>query len=540
MSMKLFKSLLLGATLFAGAGTAAQADFKLTVLHINDLHSRILPVNKYDSTCGEKDLDAKKCFGGFARVAKVLKDRKAAIEGVGGNVLVMDAGDQFQGSLFYTQYKGEAAVELMNMTGFDVMTIGNHEFDDGPQGLLKFLNKAEFPVVSANTMADQDSVLYEKYPTHAIFNKDGEKVAVIGALAEDTDETSSPGDNISFQDTAAAVQPLVDRLEAEGINKIILLSHLGLPRDREVAKQLRGVDLIVGGHSHTLLSNSHKKAAGPYPTVVKSADGKDTLIVQAYAYSKYLGEIEVTFDDDGNVTGYKGDTVLLDQSFPEDEAMKARIAELNEPLKAIRSKEIGMAAEPIDGERDSCRQGECAMGTLIADAMLWKIKQTGGVADIALQNGGGVRASIDGGAVTMGEVLTVLPFQNTIATFKMNGADIVQALENGFSKVEEVAGRFPQVAGMRITWDPSAEPGKRVVSVQVGNQTDGFEPLDMDKVYNVVTNNYMRNGGDGYKVLRDKAIEAYDYGPGLEEALADYIALQSPVEPQLKGRIVKK
>lgn len=540
MTMKLFKRTLLGAAALLGMTAAAQADFTMTVLHINDLHSRILPINKYDSTCGQEDLAENKCFGGFARVAKVLNDRRDAIEAGGGHVLVMDAGDQFQGSLFYTNYKGQAAVELMNMTGFDVMTIGNHEFDDGPQGFLEFLNKAQFPIVSANTVAAQDSILFEKYPTHAVFTKGDEKIAVIGALAEDTDETSSPGDKISFQDTAEAVQPLVDRLEASGINKIILLSHLGLPRDIEVAGQLRGVDLIVGGHSHTLLSNANDKAAGPYPTLAPSADGKQTPIVQAYAYSKFVGEIELTFDDEGNLTAYKGDTVLLDQSFPEDDAMKARIAELNAPLEMIRSKEIGMSSDVIDGERNSCRSGECAMGSLVADAMLWKARQTGGGADIALQNGGGVRASIDGGAVTMGEVLNVLPFQNTIATFKIKGADLIDALENGFSKVEEGAGRFPQVAGMRVTWDAAAAPGGRVVSVEVGSEADGFAPLDMEKVYSVVTNNYMRNGGDGYAVLRDKAMNAYDYGPGLEEALADYIALQSPVDAALHNRIIKK
>lgn len=540
MSVKLFKCLLLGAVVFAGSVASAEADFKLTVLHVNDMHSRILPINKYDSTCSVKDLQAKKCFGGFARVAKALNDRRAAIEGAGGHVLVMDAGDEFQGSLFYTHYKGAAAAELMNMTGFDVMTIGNHEFDDGPRNLLKFLNKVEFPVVSANTVADRDSILHEKYPTHAIFTKGGEKIAVIGALAEDTDETSSPGDNIAFQDTPTAIQPLIDRLEADGINKIILLTHLGLPRDKEVVARLRGVDLVVGGHSHTLLSNGNDGAAGPYPVVVKSADGRDTPIVQAYAHSKYLGEIEVTFNDQGKVTGYKGDTVLLDQGFPEDKAMKDRIAELNAPLEALRTKVIGQAAGPIGGARDDCRSRECVMGTLVADAMLWKVRQTGGAADIAIENGGGVRASIDGGPVTMGEVLTVLPFQNTIATFKLTGAEVIEALENGFSKVEEGAGRFPQVAGMRVTWDGKAEPGSRVVSVEVGGEADGFQPLDKDRVYNVVANDYMRRGGDGYKVLRDKAVEAYDYGPGLEDALAGYIAQNSPLKASLKRRVIKK
>ncbi|WP_020593419.1 bifunctional metallophosphatase/5'-nucleotidase [Kiloniella laminariae] len=528
-------SLAAGLCLFA---VSAQADYSLSILHINDLHSRILPVNKYDSTCGAEDLTEGKCFGGFARVAQTINDRRSALKAAGKNVLVLDAGDQFQGSLFYTKYKGQAAVELMNMTGFDAMTIGNHEFDDGPGTFLEFLNKAKFPVISANTIASQKSELRGKFPTSIVLDRAGEKIGIIGALAEDTDETSSPGSEISFFDTARAVQPIVDQMEAQGVNKIILLSHLGVPRDKVVASQLTGVDVIVGGHSHTLLSNSDEKAEGPYPVVVNAPDGKAVPIVQAYAYSKFMGELELTFDDAGNVTGWSGDSVLLDSSFPEDAVMKARIAELNEPLAEIQKREVGVASKVIDGDRNSCRSGECEMANLVADAMLARVREKDATVEIALQNGGGVRASIDEGPVTMGEVLSVLPFQNTIATFKLTGEDFITALENGLSKVDEGAGRFPQLAGARYTWDPKAEAGARVVSVEVGNDADGFVPLDPGKVYSMVTNNYVRNGGDGYDVLAEKAIDAYDFGPNLEDALADYITANSPVKASVGGRIM--
>lgn len=518
---------------------SATAEYKLTVLHINDLHSRLLPVNKYDSTCDADERAEDACFGGFARVAHALNARRDAIEGAGGNVLVLDAGDQFQGSLFYTHYKGAAAAELMNMTGFDAMAIGNHEFDDGPETLLRFLNHVRFPVVSANTVAEPGSILYQAYPTHAVFNKGGEDIAVIGAVAEDTDETSSPGRLISFEDAANVVQPLVDRLTADGIDKIILLSHLGLPRDRAVIRRLRGVDLVVGGHSHTLLSNSDTRAEGPYPLVQADAAGHDVPIVQAYAYSKYMGEITLTFDSHGRVMGFNGDTDLLDPADPKDPALVEWIDKLNAPLEELRQRPVGVAKKGIDGDRRSCRTGECAMGTLVTDAMLWKVKQTGGIADVALQNGGGLRASIDEGPITMGEVLTVLPFQNTLATFKITGADLKAALENGLSRAEEGAGRFPQVSGMRFKWDPAAEPGRRLTEVLIGGKdAEGLQPLNPDRVYRVVTNSYMRTGGDGYAVLRDKAFEAYDYGPGLERALADYLKAHSPVVPQVKGRIL--
>ncbi|MEH6633394.1 MAG: bifunctional metallophosphatase/5'-nucleotidase [Halopseudomonas aestusnigri] len=523
-----------GFCLFAGS---AQADYSLSVLHINDLHSRILPVNKYDSTCGDEDLAEGKCFGGFARVSQALNDRRDTLQADGKNVLVLDGGDQFQGSLFYTKYKGQATVELMNKTGFDAMTIGNHEFDDGPENLLAFLKKANFPVIGANTVASSKSILRGQFASSVVLDKGGEKIGIIGALAEDTDETSSPGSEIKLFDIVGAVQRVIDQMEAQGVNKIILLSHIGVPRDIEVAEQVSGLDVIVGGHSQVLLSNSSDKAYGPYPIVATSKDGHKVPIVQAYAYSKYMGELNLTFDDAGVVTGWNGDTILLDSSFPEDQEMKTRIAELYVPLKEIEKRMVGVAASAIVGSRDVCRAAECEMGNLVADAMLSRVNSNGGDAVIALQNGGGVRASIDAGPVTMGEVLTVLPFQNSIATFKLKGTDFIAALENGLSKVEEGAGRFPQVSGARYVWNPAAEVGARVVSVDIGNEKDGFTALDPDKIYSMVTNNYLRGGGDGYKILATNAIDPYDFGPSLEDALAEYIGAHGPIKGSVTGRI---
>ena len=175
------------------------------------------------------------------------------------------------------------------------------------------------------------------------------------------------------------------------------------------------------------------------------------------------------------------------------------------------------------------------MGNLVADAMLDRVKDQG--VTIAIMNSGGLRSSIDAGEVTMGEVLTVLPFQNTLATFQISGAEIVAALENGVSKVEEVKGRFPQVAGLKFTWDISKPANEgRVVEVLVA-EGDGYQPIDPAKTYSVVTNNYVRGGGDGYKMFASKAMNAYDFGPNMENVLADYLAANAPYEPKLEGRI---
>lgn len=536
--MRTLKNILLGGlpvvALTCGLPATALADYSLTILHLNDFHSRIESINKYDSTCGADDEAEGKCFGGIARVKTILDDRRNALDSEGKAFVTLDAGDQFQGSLFYTTYKGEAAVEFMNGLSIDAMAVGNHEFDDGPAALARFIKAENFPVLSGNIDVNNEPLLKGKVSGTLILEKDGEKIGIVSALAEDTDETSSPGDGVRFIMAEDYLKGAVEALEAAGVNKIIALTHEGLPRDRQIAAAVPGIDIIVGGHSHTLLSNTQERAEGPYPVLVKNPDGVDVPIVQAYAYGKFLGEIEVTWDDDGNVIKAEGEPILLDASVMPDEAFQARVEELGAPIEELKSKVIGASAALINGDRGSCRSGECEMGNLVAEAILDRVKDQG--VEVVIQNGGGLRASIDAGEVTMGEVLTVLPFQNTLATFQLKGSYIKEALENGVSKIEEGAGRFPQVAGIKYTFDPSKPVGERIVAVEMA---DG-SPLEMEKIYGVATNNYMRGGGDGYKVFAEHGLNAYDYGPGLEVVVADYLAEKGDYQPFIDGRITQQ
>ncbi len=315
------------------------------------------------------------------------------------------------------------------------------------------------------------------------------------------------------------------------MNKIIVLSHSGYNVDKTVAANTTGVDVIVGGHSNPYLSNPSDRAEGPYPTMVG-----DTAIVSAYAYGKFLGELNVTFDDDGKVVEAAGEPIIMDAAVSEDEGTKARIAEAAAPLDEIRNKVVAETAEAIDGDKNACRSGECTMGNLVADAMLDRVADQG--VTIAIANGGGLRASIDAGEVTMGEVLTVLPFQNTLSTFETTGAVIVEALENGVSQYEDVAGRFPQVAGLKFTFDPAAEAGSRISDVMV-KDGEGYVAIDPAKTYLAVTNNYVRNGGDGYAMFKG-ASNAYDFGPDLADVTAEYLAANAPYTPYTDGRITKK
>lgn len=524
-------------SLLALGASAALADYSLNILHINDLHSRIEPINKYNSTCSQKDKEASKCFGGIARVKTKIDNRRSKLEGHGDNVIVLDAGDQFQGSLFYSKYKGTAAVEFLNAIKPDAMAVGNHEFDDGPMTLSNFIEAATFPVISGNTKVDSEPALAGLLHGFIIVDKGGERIAVVSVLATDTGETSSPGDNVSWIDTVEYLNSVVPKIEALGINKIIAVTHVGLEEDKRIAENVIGIDVIVGGHSHTLLSNTDEKATDKYPVWRNNPAGQKVPIVQAYAYSKYVGELRVVFDDNGNLKDAYGNPHLLDSSVIPDFRFVRRIAELAIPIEDLKKQMVGSTSGIIDGDRNSCRLKECQMGNLVADAMLERTKSQG--VTIAIQNGGGLRASIGAGQTTMGDVLTVLPFQNALATFELSGGDIIASLESGVSATAEIKGRFPQVAGLRYAWDDSVEPNKgRIKQVQVMSGGD-WANITPTKMYKVVSNDFMRAGGDGYKLFKNNGKNAYDFGPGLEQVVADYIAKNSPYKPYTDGRILK-
>mgnify|MGYP000259440218 FL=1 len=499
---------------------AAQADFSLTILHTNDFHDRYEPISAFDSTCSAEDNEAGECFGGAARLATAIAAARDRAE----NSILVDGGDQFQGTLFYTYYKGEMTAEFMNQLGYDAMTVGNHEFDDGPEVLRSFIDAVEFPILMSNADVSGEPLLSDAIMKSTTIEVGGETIGLIGLTPQDTDELASPGPNVIFTPPADAVQAEVDALTEAGVNKIIVLSHSGYGVDQAVAEATTGVDVIVGGHSNTLLSNDDASAAGPYPTMVG-----DTAVVQAYAYGKYLGELVVTFDDAGKVVGASGGPRLMDAGVAEDEGVKARITEAAQPLEEIRNEVVAEAAAPIGGDRVNCRTGECEMGNLVADAMLDRVKGQG--IEVAFMNGGGVRASIDAGPITMGEVLTVLPFQNTLSTFRVTGSVLKEALENGVSQFEEGAGRFPQVAGMSFAVDVTKPVGERISDVMVGG-----EALDPEKLYGVASNNDIRNGGDGYSMFVDGQ-DAYDFGPDVADVTAEYLAANGPYTAYTDGRI---
>ena len=529
INVAILLSCFLSFGLFSQSSIAAHDKvYEITILHTNDFHARFRPISKYDNNCSAKNNAKGKCFGGSARLSSAIEDARSRHS----NTILLDGGDQFQGTLFYNLYKGKVAAEMMNMLGYDGMAVGNHEFDDGPETLRVFMDSVDFPVLMANANVDMEPELKDQLQKSTTLYKNNRKIGLIGINTVDTAELSSPGENVIFTDAVAAVQSEVDFLTEAGVNIIILLSHSSYGVDKMIAANTTGVDVIVGGHDNTLLSNVSDRAKGPYPTVVNG-----TQIVQAYAYGKFLGELSVLFDEAGNVIHASGEPIIIDGSVNENSQIVARLDELEKPINTLKETIVGTVSNPLTGDRAVCRIQECDMGNMIADAMRDAVIDKGYT--IALQNSGGIRASLDAGDVTLGEIMTILPFQNTLSTFKVTGEQLLTAIENGVSQVEDVAGRFPQVSGMRYTFDPSKPAnGGRVTSIEI-DEDGSWQPLDLNKMYGMVSNNFIRGGGDGYKVFRS-ASDIYDFGPDLADVVANYIKANPGYSGYTDNRITQE
>ncbi len=486
---------------------------RLTLVHVNDFHSRHDPVNG-----GALGCDAGGgCFGGSPRLATAIRAARRAAEADGRSVLQLDAGDQFQGSLFYTALHGEAELAVMHAVGTEAMAVGNHEFDNGPETLARFIRAARFAVLSANIEAA--GALAGLIRPYRLFERAGLRIAVVGLTTEETRTSSSPGPDVRFLPPGPAMARAAAAARAEGAAVVVALSHLGLPLDLRLAG-LGGIAAIVGGHTHTLLSNSEAGAAGPHPVV---AGG--TMIVQAGAYGRYVGRLDLDLAEDGTVLAHGGECRHVGLDVPPDPAVAAIVAGYAAPLQAVRQRVVGSLPGALDVT--ACRIAECAIGDLVADAMLAGDHQ----AEVAIANAGGIRTGLPGGTVTLGDVIGMLPFGNTLATSRVRGADLRAALLHGLSLVGK--GGFPQVAGVRIVWHP-LDPAATVITVRGADGVDA--PLDPDRLYGLATNNFTRGGGDGYTMLRDRAVDPYDTGPALEDLVAARLSAVAP-RPETDGRI---
>ncbi|MBL8134848.1 MAG: 5'-nucleotidase C-terminal domain-containing protein [Anaerolineae bacterium] len=520
----LFLTLAAASTLFA----QQDAGFQLTVMHTNDTRANHLP-------------DAEG-VGGAARQAAVVREIRQEAD----NTLLLDAGGRFTGTLFHRVYAGQDNAQVMNALGYDAMTVGNPEFDNGDVILAQFIDALNFPVLAANIDASRSDSLAGRFLPSTVLDVDGTPVGIIGITTDTTPRFSSPGRDLIFAGNYATIlQEEADALADAGVGVVIVLSYLGYDADVEIAPTLTGVDLIVGGNTRTLLSNTAPDAMSAYPTVMEAADGAPLLIVQsgggARGELRYMGRIDLAFDDAGVLTEWQGDTILLSADIMPDPDVEALVADLNAQVEVERRRVIrstgGAPVEVIGSYTvDDCRIYECALGNLVADALRWR---TG--ADIALMNGGGMRGGLAEGVLERGDVLEFLPFTNRLTTFDLRGEDLILALENGVSRVNDTSGtgRFPQVSGMRYTYDLSLPVRSRIVSAEVlGQDGETYTSVDPEAVYTLVTNDFMRKGGDGYQVFADRGIDPADTVVFFDDVFIEYAREHSPLQPVVEGRII--
>ncbi|XP_032507778.1 5'-nucleotidase isoform X1 [Phocoena sinus] len=533
--------LALGALLWPAAG-----GWELTILHTNDVHSRLEQTSEDSSKC----VNASRCVGGVARLAtKVRQIRRTE-----PHVLFLDAGDQYQGTIWFTVYKGAEVAHFMNALSYDAMALGNHEFDNGVEGLIDpLLKEAKFPILSANIkakgpLASQISGLYLPYK---ILPVGDEVVGIVGYTSKETPFLSNPGTNLVFEDEITALQPEVDKLKTLNVNKIIALGHSGFETDKLIAQKVKGVDVVVGGHSNTFLYTgtppSKEVPAGQYPFIVTSDDGRQVPVVQAYAFGKYLGYLKVEFDEKGNVVTSHGNPILLNSSILEDPSIKADINKWRIKLDNYSTQELGKTIVYLDGTTQSCRFRECNMGNLICDAVInnnlrHPDEMSWNHVSMCILNGGSIRSPIDernNGTITWENLAAVLPFGGTFDLVQLKGSTLKKAFEHSVYRYGQSTGEFLQVGGIHVVYDLSRNPGERVVKLEVlctQCRVPSYEPLRMDEVYKVILPNFLAKGGDGFRMIKDEVLK-HDSGDQDINVVSAYISKMRVIYPAVEGRI---
>lgn len=487
--------------------------FPLTIIHTNDTHANI-------DSAGSPD--------NIARRVTAIKQARAQA----ANSILVDSGDVFSGTLYFNKYEGQADLAFMNMVQYDAMTFGNHEFDRGTGVLANFVKNAYFPFVSANIdfSANNDLKGYAVneigrpgsaggiYPA-IVKEIGGQKVGIFGLTTEDTPSLSSPGDTVKFSDAATKAQETVAALKDQGINKIIALSHLGYDEDVELAKKVEDIDVIVGGHSHTLLKT-------PY---ADNSHANPTIIVQVNEKAENLGNVKVEFDAEGKLVSWAENLIGINAQASGKYVLAAdpeALQLLNTAYKpaVVAEKSIVVGKSDIDlygavaanGNPRTVRTKETAIANLVVDGMLDEAVSAGTGAVMALQNGGGIRTNILKGDITRGGVIEILPYSNDLVVLELTGREIWDGLENGVSAAPAEYGGFPHVAGMKYVYDSSRPSKQRVISVSVKTST-GYEPLKLDQKYKLATNIFTAKGGDNYTSFAQAFNEGrvdYMYSPG--------------------------
>ena len=481
---------------------AAAEPTKITFLHVNDVY----------------EIAAKRGQGGFAELMTLLRQERATAE----ISITTLGGDLISPSVMSGLTKGSQMVELMNAIGMDVAVPGNHEFDFGPDIARQRFGESDFPWLGTNVLGKDGKPAAGMTGLHTVQAGDF-TVGFFGLLGPETAVLSSPGPDVAFASVTETAAAAVKELKEMGAEIIVALTHLDFATDVALAREVRGIHLILGGHDHEPIT---------------WYEGGVPLLKAGYD-AHYLGVVELSVEWVESRGKKKLQVIpawrlLSTAGVAPDPEIKAIVDKLNAKLDVELDVAVGSTKVMLDTRRASVRSGETNFGNLIADAMRAAVG-----AEVAITNGGGIRGDRTyeaGDTLTRKDVLTELPFGNVTVLIELSGADLLAALENGVSEVENKAGRFPQVSGLSFVYDPAAPKGDRITEVVVGGKL-----LEPGRLYTVATNDYMQGGGDGYAALKKgKALIDASGAKLMATGVMNYISAMDPVAPEIEGRIRTK
>lgn len=544
----------------------ASCEFSLQILHTNDIHSRFEETDKYSGSCSPEFSSQRKCFGGYARLKAAADAAKEEAKRRGVPTVFLNAGDNFVGTLFYIHYKWKIVAEFVDKLGFDVMTLGNHEFDEGVSELASYLKAIRTPVVCSNLDLASDRRLEVPILTRSkVLTVEGRRIGVIGYLTPDTVRISKT-EKLRILPEIESVRAEAKRLKADGVNIIIGLGHSGFETDLRVAAEVEEMSVVVGAHSHTMLYTPRDKSpAGEwpiseYPTMVTQKSGKKVPVVQAYAYSKYLGQLFVQFNDEGEVVKAEGNPVLLDGSIEKDRKLDKEIAKWTVPIRQRFSTIQGYTRVPLLKSDFQRGQLESTFGNLITDAIVDQVieyaKEIGlsrwTRTAVALFADSSIRDSIYhekyAGGLTMEDLVTAFPFGDTMMEVALYGRNMRTMLEfsvHGYDaeKSGNELEHFLHVSGLRVVYDFSKKPGNRVQSVEIlctECEIPRFVALEDNRVYHVVATKYLvRKGNKNYMIGTDN-VNTTEINTKEIDILVRYLKKNQIVYPKLDGRITVK
>ncbi|XP_055326816.1 apyrase-like isoform X2 [Sitodiplosis mosellana] len=483
------------------------------------------------------------CIGGYARLVAVVKQLQRSRS----NPIYFNAGDNYAGTIYWTFGKHNISSYFLNLLPADVMTIGNHEFDGGPDGLVPFLDRIESPLVLANVDFTDEPQLQGKFLNSTILIRDGRKIGVIGVIANDTHTLSKTG-KVKFLNEVDTVRYEADKLDKEGVDIIVVLSHCGIDVDFEIARGAGSkIDVIVGAHTHTFMYTGDPP--GPdtpeydYPAVVKHSNGHNVLIVQASAYAKYVGDMTVYFDGLGEAIRWTGQPIFLGHGIQPDEEIVRELNPWKEKYENITQQPIATTYVTLDNS--NCLYAECIMGNVVADAFLssYRSMSNDTKTAIALVQSGAIRTTLVEGPISFGDLIMVVPFHNRVDSFDLLGRYIWEALEYSSNEVNNEnthLKQFLQISGLRLVVNATQPKGHRVVAIEILCEECTpveYKPIDLNQTYRVVATDFLANGGNGYTMFSEH-MQNYAMGEIDVDALSNYIKSIEKVEEVETGRII--